>query len=132
MNDFFAQLKPYAHNLWRIMIGFAFFTHGGQKLMGWFGRDAADLVSAQGAAGLLEFVGGLAIILGLFTRPVAFVLAGEMAVAYWWRHVARNDGALFHWQNGGELAMVFCFTFLFMAAVGGGSFSLDGKLFKKN
>lgn len=131
MNEFFEKLRPVAHNAWRIAVGFAFFTHGGQKLFAWFGRaEPVELVSRFGAAGVIEFFGGLLIMLGLFTRPAAFVCAGEMAVAYWWMHVGRSDPfSIWHWANGGELVMVFSFTWLFLSAVGPGSFSLDEKLF---
>jgi putative oxidoreductase len=124
------RLQPIAINSWRIVVGFAFFTHGGQKLLGWFGRDAVGSVtSLLGVAGVLEFFGGLAIILGLRTRGVAFVLSGEMAVAYWYSHVGR--GGLWFWNNGGEPAVLFCLTFLLMAAIGGGDFSVDGFLEKR-
>ena len=72
---------------------------------------------------LLELIGGSMIILGLFTRPVAFVLSGQMAVAYWMAHAPRGPWPI---QNGGELAVLFCFVYLFLFANGGGSFSLDG------
>ena len=115
-------------NLLRIMTGFLFMPHGAQKLFGVLGRDAVPLISWLGLAGVLEFFGGLAIILGLFTRRVAFVLAGEMAVAYWWRH-ARH--ALLPIVNGGELAVIYCSIFLLLWAHGGGRFSIDGLLHKK-
>ena len=127
MDAFLDRIRAPSLNFWRIGIGFAFFTHGGQKLMGWFGRDALEsYVSLRGIAGVLEFFGGLAIIAGLGTRWVAFVLSGEMAVAYWYQHV--RNGGLWHWENGGELAAVFCLTFLAMSVVGGGDFSVDGWL----
>ncbi len=69
------------------------------------------------------------IVTGLYTSPVAFIIAGEMAVAYWWRHVG-GTGELWHWANRGELAALYCFTFLWMSAIGGGDFSVDG-WFKK-
>jgi putative oxidoreductase len=115
-------------NLLRIMTGFLFLPHGAQKLFGVLGRHAVPLVSWMGLAGVLEFFGGLAIILGLFTRRVAFVLAGEMAVAYWWRHGHR---ALLPIVNGGELAVIYCSVFLLLWAQGGGRFSIDGLLHKK-
>ena len=125
MEAMFDRLRPLAHNLWRIVVGFAFWTHGGQKLFAWFGRDSpVEYISRFGIAGVIEFFGGLLIMLGLFTRPVAFIISGEMAVAYWWMHAARN-GSIWHWANRGELVMVFCFSFLFMCAIGGGTFSLD-------
>jgi len=125
MTDLLDRLRPVALNAWRIILGFTFFTHGGQKLLGWFGRDAvAEVVSLRGVAGILEFFGGLAILVGLQTRPVAFVLSGQMAVAYWYQHA--GNGGPWHWENGGELAAVYCLSFLAMSAVGGGDFSVDG------
>jgi putative oxidoreductase len=127
MNDLLDRLRPVALNAWRVVLGFTFFTHGGQKLFGWFGRDAvAEFISLRGVAGLLEFAGGLAIVAGLQTRGVAFVLSGQMAVAYWYQHV--GSGGLWHWENGGELAAVYSLSFLAMSVVGGGDFSVDGLL----
>ena len=130
MNDLLEKLRPITWNAWRIVIGFAFFTHGGQKLFAWFGRDTpVTLASMAGIAGILEFFGGAAIIFGLRTQWVAFLLSGEMAVAYWFRHV--SGGGVWHWTNNGELALLYCFTFLLMSTIGGGDFSVDG-LLKKN
>ncbi len=117
----------------RIVVGFLFFTHGAQKVLGWFGGfgeagQAAELFTRYGAAGVLELVGGLLIVLGLVTRPVAFVLSGEMAVAYFWIH-AQNG--LWPWLNRGELAVLYSFVFLFLAAAGGGSLSLDSMIAKR-
>lgn len=129
MSGFLDSLRPVALNSWRIIIGFTFFTHGGQKMFGWFGGTAVtEWVTLRGAAGIIEFFGGLAIVAGFQTRPVAFVLSGQMAVAYWLQHVG-NRG-LWHWENGGELAAVYCLTFLAMSVVGGGEFSVDGFLKK--
>ncbi len=123
------KFREVAHNTFRIAVGLMFFSHGAQKLLGWFGGfgpdgGAAELLSRFGVAGVLETVGGLAIILGLFTRPVAFVLSGEMAVAYFWMHAGRG-GSIWWWENRGELVALYCFIYLFLAAVGGGTFSLD-------
>lgn len=127
MDDLFRKLHPIALNAWRMVIGFTFFTHGGQKLLGWFGGNAVtEPLSLMGVAGVLEFFGGLAILLGVRTQYVAFLLSGHMAVAYWYRHV--GSGGLWHWENGGELAAIYSLTFLIMAAVGGGDFSVDGLL----
>ncbi len=98
MNDLNGRFRSFAHNGFRIAVGLMFFVHGAQKLLGWFGgfgRDGGtvELMSRFGIAGTLELLGGLAIILGLFTRPVAFVLAGEMAVAYFWMHTAGRGSA---------------------------------------
>jgi putative oxidoreductase len=129
--DFLTKLQPFSLNATRIAIGFAYWTHGGQKLFAWFGRDEpVRLMSWFGAAGIIEFFGGLLIIFGLFTRPVAFIISGEMAVAYWWRHVARS-GELWHWANRGELPAVYAVIFLLLAAYGGGQFSVDGILARR-
>jgi putative oxidoreductase len=125
---FLSPFKNEIHGLVRIVVGFLFMTHGGQKLFGWFGAEGpATLMSEFGLAGVLEFFGGILIMLGWLTGPVAFVLAGQMAVAYFWKHVPRG---FFPWQNGGELAVLYSFVFLFLAAVGGGSFSIDAFLGK--
>ena len=81
-----------------------------------------ELLSRLGAAGLLEAIGGALILLGLFTRPVAFILAGEMAVAYFTAHLPRGFWPL---MNGGERAVFYCWVYLFFAANGAGAFSLD-------
>jgi len=89
-------------NALRIVAGLLFMTHGGGKLFGWFGAPGPmSGVWPFGVAGVLEFCGGLAIALGLFTRYVAFVVAGEMAVTYFWMHSARN-GSILPWVNHGE------------------------------
>lgn len=125
------KLQPLALNATRIAVGFMYWTHGGQKLFAWFGREEpAQLMSRWGAAGVIEFVGGPLIMLGLFSRPVAFIISGQMAVTYWWMHVARN-GELWHWANRGELPAVYAFVFLMLAAYGGGQFSIDGLLAKR-
>lgn len=109
----------------RVMAGFLFLTHGGQKLFGWFGADGTFTAWwPVGIAGVLEFFGGLAIALGLFTPYVAFVVAGEMAVTYFWRHVAARD-AFWPWDNRGELPALYCFVWLFMWASGGGRWQLE-------
>lgn len=119
----------------RIAAGLGYFSHGAQKLFGWFGGfgpdgGTADLMTRFGAAGVIEVVCGIAIVLGVFTRPAAFLASGQMAGAYFWAHVAGRD-ALFWWANGGELAMVYCFLWLYFAARGAGDFSLDGWLAKR-
>ncbi len=123
-----AAFGPITHALLRIGAGLLFMQHGAQKLFGWFGGfggtpgASAPLVSQMGLAGVLEFFGGLLIVLGLFTRPVAFLLAGEMAVAYFQAHAPRN---FFPVLNGGENVVLFCFVFLYLFATGAGPFSLD-------
>lgn len=132
MNDWQAKFRTIAHNALRIAAGAAYFSHGAQKLFGWFGGFGPDggtveLMTRFGAAGVIEVVCGAAIILGLLTRPLAFIASGEMAVAYFWMHVG-GSGELFWWANRGELVMVYSFLWLFYAAHGAGSFSLDAWL----
>ena len=120
------SLRDIAHGVLRIVTGFLFFLHGAQKMFGWMdgqtGAHSFDLMSRMGLAGVLEVFGGILIILGLFTRPVAFVLAGQMAVAYFLVHAGQHFSPL---VNRGEAAVLFCFIYLFFAAAGGGAFSLD-------
>jgi putative oxidoreductase len=112
-------------NALRIMAGFLFLTHGGGKLFAWFGAEHAFAAWwPVGVAGVIEFFGGLAIALGLGARYVAFVAAGEMAVAFFWRHVAGQD-SLWPWANRGELAALYCFVWLFIWASGGGRWTLE-------
>ncbi len=127
--DQWSKFQSPIQGLTRIVIAFLFFTHGGQKLFGWFGRDeTVELFSRMGVAGVLEVFGGLLLALGLFTRPVAFILSGQMAVAYFWIH---GQSGLLPWVNGGELAAIYCWIFLIFAAAGPGSFSLDGLIRSK-
>jgi putative oxidoreductase len=109
----------------RIVSAFLFMAHGTQKLFAWpvaEPRETAALVSLMGLAGVLEVFGGLLLLLGLFARPVAFLLAGEMAVAYFMAHAPKG---LWPILNGGEVAALYCFVFLYLAAVGPGPWSLD-------
>lgn len=125
--QFMSRFGDTFHGLLRIVAGLLFMQHGVQKLFGWFGGAGGsgagvELFSLMGLAGVLETFGGLLIVLGLFTRPVAFVLAGEMAVAYFMAHWPNG---VFPIQNGGEPAVLYCFIFLFLAASGAGALSLD-------
>jgi putative oxidoreductase len=109
----------------RLVVGFLFIVHGTQKLFGIPASMPGGPVSVQsliGAAGVLETIGGTLILLGLLTRPVAFVLAGEMAVAYFMQHAPQGFWPL---VNGGEQAVLYCFLFLYFATAGGGPISLD-------
>jgi len=117
------KLAPWFYVLLRVAAGLAFAEHGAQKLFGVLGGKAVSLATQTGLAGIIEFLGGLMIALGLFTGPVAFVASGEMAWAYFQRHFPQG-----HWpiQNGGELAVLYCFIFLYLSAVGSGKLSLDG------
>jgi putative oxidoreductase len=113
-----------AHSLLRIVSGLLFICPGGMKLFGWFGGmpEGVALTPLLGVAGVIEVVGGGLILLGLFTRPVAFVASGEMAFAYFMGHFPNGFWPI---QNHGEPAVLFCFVFLFFAACGPGPFSLD-------
>jgi putative oxidoreductase len=116
---------PRAHALLRIVSAFLFLQHGSSKLFGLpQGQGTVPLVSIYGLAGVLELVGGVLILIGLFTRPVAFVLAGEMAVAYFMAHVPQGH-LLTPFLNKGEPAVLFCFIFLYLAAAGAGPWSVD-------
>ena len=111
----------------RVITGLLFVQHGLAKFTGWphvEGMGAMPLTSFFGALGLIETILGILIILGLSTRLVAFLLSGEMAVAYFMGHA---PNAFFPIQNMGESAIMFCFVFLYLASVGGGSISLDAK-----
>ncbi|KQP83008.1 DoxX family protein [Methylobacterium sp. Leaf117] len=112
----------------RIMSGLLFLEHGTQKLFGFPARmgggPAPDLLSLPGIAGSLELVGGTLIVLGLFTRPVAFLLSGQMAVAYFLAHAPKSP---FPALNGGDAAILFCFVFLYLVAAGPGPWSLDAQ-----
>jgi putative oxidoreductase len=115
------------HSLIRIIAGLLFLMHGGQKFFGWFGGvdgqgGTVELMSLYGLAGMLELVGGTLIILGLFTRPAAFILSGQMAVAYFMAHFPK---AFWPIENQGEPAALFSFIFLFLAFNGAGPLSLD-------
>ena len=111
----------------RIMTGLLFLEHGTGKLLGFPPSDHATptLFSLMGLQGALELVGGFLILIGLFTRPVAFVLAGDMAVAYLMAHAPKS---FFPTLNGGQLAILFCFVFLYLAFAGGGEWSADEQL----
>lgn len=111
-------------NLLRIAAGFLFWQHGIQKLFGILGREApVEFFTQMGLAGMLETVGGVLLMLGLFTRPTAFILSGEMAWAYFAMHVPNG---LWPIMNRGELAALYAFIFLYLAFRGGGVFSVDG------
>ena len=131
-----SALIPQLNTLWaprllsvlRIITAFLFLQHGTAKLFGFphvAFFDELSLFSLIGFAGVLEAVGGLLLVLGLFTRPVAFILSGEMAFAYFIGHAPKG---LFPLLNNGEPAILFCFIFLYLVAAGGGAWSLDRRL----
>jgi putative oxidoreductase len=124
-----AKWEPRLLSILRIVTGFLFMAHGAQKLFGFpgpmQGGGRPSLLSLVGIGGILECFGGLLILLGLFTRPVAFILSGMMAVAYFMAHA---PGGFWPLLNRGELAVLYCFVFLYLAVAGGGEWSLDRQL----
>lgn len=124
--QFCDKWTPYVLGLLRIITGFLFVQHGTSKLLGvpynaMF--DGLQLMSLMGVASILELVGGTLILIGLFTRPVAFILSGQMAFAYFMAHA---PGGFLPINNHGELAVMFSFVFLYFSVAGAGKFSLDG------
>lgn len=122
MQRFLAPLSGPAFAAMRIVLAFLYLTHGFQKLFGMFGGHTVPLASSLGAAGMIEAILGPLIVVGLFTSVAAFIASGEMAFAYFIAHAPRG---LWPAQNGGELPVALCFAFLYIAAHGGGRFSLD-------
>jgi putative oxidoreductase len=115
------------HVILRIGAGLLFFQHGAPKLFGWFGGmgeagSRAELFSLMGLAGVLEVFGGLLIVIGLFTRPVAAILALEMIIAYFRAHFPQG---WVPYENGGELALLYMVVWIFLAGNGAGPLSLD-------
>jgi putative oxidoreductase len=128
-----SSLQPHARSLLRIVAGFCFSLHGFQKLLGFFGGMGgkgalASFPTVVWFAGFLELVGGLLLLLGLFTRPTAFILSGQMAVAYFMAHFPRGFLPI---SNGGELAALYSFLFLYYSFAGPGPVSLDALVRKK-
>jgi putative oxidoreductase len=119
----FSRLEPVALNALRIITGFLFFQHGAAKLYGWFGGTARGFPELTFFAGVIEFFGGLLVMFGLFTRPVAFLCSGLMAFAYFLSHA---DRGFWPYENGGSLAALYCFVFLYVVVRGGGKFGIDG------
>jgi putative oxidoreductase len=127
------RIEPVARSVMRIVIGFTFSCHGWSKLFGALGGldghgASAGVFTLLWAAGLIETIGGFLTVVGLFTNAAAFVLCGEMAVAYFTVHAPRG-----HWpiQNGGELAVIYCFVFFYLIFAGAGVLSLDRFLHRK-
>lgn len=127
---FYMRWAPLFLSILRIMASLTFLEHGTQKLFNFPARPVADgaaappfeLFSLIGASGVLEFVGGAFLLIGLFTRPVAFILSGMMAVAYF---IAHHPRTFYPVNNGGDAAILFCFIFLFLFFAGGGPLSVD-------
>ncbi|MGQ0532628.1 MAG: DoxX family protein [Caulobacteraceae bacterium] len=128
---FLDRFSPRLLSVLRIISALLFMAHGTGKLFQFPPVEqfptGPEPMTLPWFAGVLELVGGALLSAGLFTRIVAFVLSGEMAFAYWMAHAPR---AFYPIQNGGELAIMFCFAFLYIAAAGGGPWSLDRVVFK--
>jgi putative oxidoreductase len=125
VDSYWRQWAPRLLSILRIITAFLFMQHGAQKIFGLLGGSRGGpppFLSQSWFAGVLEFFGGLLLLLGLFTRPVAFILSGMMAVAYFQVHATRGFWPI---QNAGELAALYCFVFLYLSAAGGGPWSLD-------
>ena len=116
------RLAPHVYTLLRIVAAFLFMLHGLQKLFGVLGGNVVPLMSMLGVAGLIETIAGALILLGLFTRPAAFIASGEMAAAYFLAHQPRGPLPL---RNAGEPTVLLCFIFLYVASRGAGPFSID-------
>lgn len=133
MSIFEASPSPWTGRMlsvFRIVAGLIFVTAGTMKLFGYPpnpvpGMSPVELMSQMGFGGILEIVGGLAIVLGVLTRPVAFVLAGEMAVAYFQFHAPQS---FFPTNNGGVAAVLYCFFFLYLTFAGAGTWSIDAMI----
>jgi len=137
LDAFFQAAAPHLLSLMRIVFALLFLLHGSQKLFGFPampdavagpGFYLASLPPQIAVAGVLEFAGGFLLLIGLLVRPVAFVLSGEMAFAYFMAHAPNG---LFPTVNRGEMAVLYCFAFLYLAVAGGGAWSLD-RLFRRS
>ena len=126
MMTFLERWQPYCLAALRIVAALLFVEHGTPKLWGWPYVDGLSNLlpfTLFWTAGVIEIVGGVLLLLGLFTRPAAFILSGEMAVAYFMEHLPID---FFPIRNQGDAPILFCFVFLYLAAAGPGAFSLDG------
>lgn len=127
-NAFFTTRRPQALAVLRIVTAFLFIPHGTAKLLGMPHQEMFDglqLMSLMGLAGILEIGGGVLLLIGLFTRPVAFILCGFMAAAYFMAHASQGS-ALLPMLNHGEPAVLYCFIFLYLVFAGPGAWSVDG------
>ena len=124
IDSFLATWSPRVLSVLRIMVGLLFLEHGMSKYFSFPVSPSTGVapMSLSGINGMIELVGGVLIVLGLFTRPVAFILAGDMAFAYFIAHAPRG---FFPLLNAGELAIIYCFVFFYLAVAGGGVWSLD-------
>jgi len=120
-----AVWSPRLLSILRIVSALIFMAHGTQKILGFPAGASPEMFSLSWIAGMLELFGGALLVLGLFVRPVAFVLSGLMACAYWIAHAPKS---FFPVLNGGDAAILYCFVFLYFVAAGGGVWSLDNLL----
>lgn len=126
MKEFCAKFQPQLLSILRIISGLLFLEHGTSKFLGFPHVDKVPAaLSMSGVGGMLELVGGALLVLGLFTRPVAFLLSGEMAVGYFYAHASRS---FFPAINGGDAAILFCFAFLYLIFAGPGPWSVDAAM----
>ena len=128
MASFMRPFESQVYAVFRIVIGLLFLHHGAQKLFGFPVPLGAEMSILLYAAGAIEFFGGLLVMIGLFTTWAAFICSGQMAVAYWMGHGLGLNGpfSIFPLVNKGELAILYCFAFLFISARGAGIWSVDG------
>ena len=125
MEEFFDTWSPRMLSVLRIVAALLFLMHGTAKLFGVPHQvqfDNLDLFSQEGLQGIIEFVGGMLLLVGLFSRPIAFILSGDMAVAYFMAHFPKNWLPIL---NGGDLAVLFCFVFFYLWLAGAGPWSID-------
>lgn len=130
MDRILGSYTPFIYAVFRFVMGFLFFWHGTQKMLGFpaSGRPSEPLNAISGTAGTIELVGGFMIMVGLFAGIAAFISSGLMAVAYFMAHFKVEK--FLPIQNGGEPAVLYCFVFLFIAAYGSGILSVDSLIFK--
>jgi putative oxidoreductase len=125
-SDYLVMWAPRVLSVVRIIVALLFLEHGTQKLLDFPpGPNHPAMFTLSWVQGVIELVGGLLLALGLFTRPVAFILSGDMAVAYFMAHAPRG---FFPMLNGGDAAILYCFIFLYIAAAGPGPWSLDAMM----
>jgi putative oxidoreductase len=122
MERVLGRFAPQLYAIMRIVVGLLFACHGAQKLFGVLGGQQVPLASQFGLAGVIELVGGVMIAIGFLTGTVAFIASGEMAFAYFTAHMPRGGLPI---QNGGELSVLYCFVFLYIAARGAGIWGVD-------
>lgn len=125
MNDRLSAYAPQALAALRIVTALLFILHGTQKLFGFPATEMqTPLMSMFGAAGIIEVIGGLLILVGFYTRPAAFIASGAMAIAYWMVHA---PGSIYPTNNGGDAPILFCFVFLYLVFSGPGAWSVNKK-----